>query len=414
MFDSNLTGTSRFSMWRTFENVTPGITTQLDEEQKRTKIRDDIQTVLSAKRGAAIGLELGGLGSKLFDDFDPGFFEATFGATLEDTRGPRRRRNESRRKHHTVIEANVFSLEGIEEIKRRLPGGKADLIIERMGGPMGNEKGVLSNIFAIGRLAQAWYRLLNNGGIMYIQLPQKIMSVMDEYVHLLKTIYGNSIEISLGIDTSKDARWPVMRLVKSAEAPQELPLLNPLAVRKTLQENQENQEDGVAMASALRYVRSLPNSRVDAQTRENAARIIKGRGDVLFFKTYSAYDSLERYEEFLGKEDAYRRALGGGILSVFLMKQAKVEGRGLTGDEFQRMRQAFMNVADAEQRSIEELRQKYKGDPDISPLLLESWTNGFQSAVDDYTYIANNLEIFVESIQAALDEIEDPPVKDKI
>ena len=49
-------------------------------------LRDFIENELIDRKGQATGIDIGGLGSQVFKEFSPGFFEKTTGVVLTDTR----------------------------------------------------------------------------------------------------------------------------------------------------------------------------------------------------------------------------------------------------------------------------------------------------------------------------------------
>lgn len=225
MYDSPLIGTDQYAVWRDFLSVIPG-TESLLEEERPYALRRDTETHLAARAGNIVGLELGGPGSHLFREFTEGFFDETYGATLNDLRSPGRKDWDLSHNHHVVPEINIFTHEGIEQIRSLLPGGQADFIIERMGGPMSENQGGKSypdNVFVLAQVAREWYSLLREGGIMYAVLPNALARLLKPYLTMINASFGEFIEITIGDSESKQNK--VIRLVKRKGAPEDLPLL---------------------------------------------------------------------------------------------------------------------------------------------------------------------------------------------
>ena len=102
-----------------------------------TSLRNYIETVLKEKKGSAIGIEFGGVGSRLFRGFTPDFFARSIAISLIDHRGWEhqlaRLKERDGKIHHEVLEGNIFDFATYESLNRWLGDEKVDLIIERMG-----------------------------------------------------------------------------------------------------------------------------------------------------------------------------------------------------------------------------------------------------------------------------------------
>jgi hypothetical protein len=177
-------------------------------------IKSYIEDTFKYKRGEVIGLELGGIGSQLFSEFTPGFFNKTYGLTLVDNRNlyPSLMEGEN----HEVIEGDVFSYPTVKKVKTQLPLGKADVIFEGMLGALIN---LPSSLGFFAGSARWWYSLLAENGIAFVELPSELMHVLPGWAKYIKNDFGETIDIDYDLD------YEVMRLQKLKGAPRNLPLL---------------------------------------------------------------------------------------------------------------------------------------------------------------------------------------------
>ncbi len=96
-------------------------------------IRSYIESELKDKRGEAIGIDIGGLGSSVFHGFSSGFFRRTAGISLHDIRAKYGIEiEEDTIRGHTVIEGDITKRETKVGIVAWLGGKKVDLLFERM------------------------------------------------------------------------------------------------------------------------------------------------------------------------------------------------------------------------------------------------------------------------------------------
>lgn len=201
-------------------------------------LRSYIERLLTRKRGAAVGIEFGGPGSNLFGDFSQGFFRQTAGVTLADIRTDSSKERDDER-HHTVIAGNMFSSQTQQEIAKWLSGRKVDVIFERMDGGLHlvpREPRFLADI------ANNWYQMLAEGGVMFIQIPRVLVPVMEAWKNFVKQKYPDQIQVQekfctvnsqfLGVQYSEG----LMILNKLTGAPANLPLLPPRTVRDLYKE----------------------------------------------------------------------------------------------------------------------------------------------------------------------------------
>lgn len=71
-----------------------------------TRLKTYIESSLSDVRGQAFGLELGGIGSKIFSQFTPGFFAKTAAISDDDYRDkidPRIKEKDKARNHSVIV-----------------------------------------------------------------------------------------------------------------------------------------------------------------------------------------------------------------------------------------------------------------------------------------------------------------------
>lgn len=190
-----------------------------------------IERLLSRKRGAAIGIEFGGPGSNLFGDFPKGFFRQTAGVTLTDVRTESAEARDNER-HHSVITGNMFSSKTRQDVAKWLEGRKADVIFERMGGGI---RLVPREPRFLAEIANNWYQMLAEGGVMFMQIPSVLVPVMEAWKNFVEQKYPDQIQIQQKLHLVDPLAGVLfneglMRLNKLKGAPANLPLLPPRAV----------------------------------------------------------------------------------------------------------------------------------------------------------------------------------------
>jgi len=196
--------------------------------EHEVKLKDYIEKVLEGKKGKAVGIEFGGSGLKLFQDFTPGFFSQSFGITLINHRSGSS--NEYGPRDHKVLEKNIFSAETYTALSSKLKGEKVDLIIERMAGGL---EFVPLEPYEVSKYLQIWYKLLNEGGIMFVQIPNVFNNLLLAWVAKIEKEYKDSIEIQYRLGyVDNSVNCSAFRLRKLSGAPKELPLLDSRTVRK--------------------------------------------------------------------------------------------------------------------------------------------------------------------------------------
>ena len=202
-------------------------------EGKRLKAY--IETVLESRKGKAIGVEFGGVGSNLFSGFTPRFFLKSVGVTLIDHRDPEDDLIEARRQdikiNHQLLEGDIFDSETYEFLDKILNKEKVDLILERMAGGL---EYVPVEPYTVSRILQIWYNLLSGGGVMFVQTPIVFNNLVRQWVAKIKKEFKGVIDIEYQEgDVDGNTNCSAFRLLKLPGAPTELPLLDPRTVKKT-------------------------------------------------------------------------------------------------------------------------------------------------------------------------------------
>lgn len=213
------------SFVNSFREVLPG---------RETSLRFYIETVLRERKGKAIGMEFGGIGSKLFRGFTPGFFSRSVAVSLLDHRGWAHQlaaiKERDKKIHHEVLEGNVFDPKVYKTLDQWLAGEKADLIIERMGRGL---EFVPSEPHAVSKVLQTWYGLLREKGVMFVQTPVVFNNLLWAWALKIEREFPDTIEMKFKVgEIDNDVNCSAFRLSKLSGAPDELPMLDPKTVAK--------------------------------------------------------------------------------------------------------------------------------------------------------------------------------------
>ncbi len=200
-----------------------------------------IEQVLAKRKGSAIGIEFGGIGSEVFSGFTKGFFKRSIGVTLVDNDKHsigyksreeyyKNRVKEDEGRHHEVMEGNIFSEDLYKTLEARLQGEQADLILERLG--RGLESVPPEPYFASKFLA-IWYRLLREEGVLFAQIPIAFGPLLKPWTDMIQDRYQKVLEVvsAAGSENRGTEDSFVLRIRKLRGAPSELPLLDPKTVR---------------------------------------------------------------------------------------------------------------------------------------------------------------------------------------
>jgi len=201
-------------------------------------IRHYIEKILKAKAGKAIGIEFGGVGENLFSGFTSGFFVQSVGVTLIDHRD-HEKTNEPFGKdseiNHKVLEGNIFDSSTYKSLNKILENKKVDLIMERMGRGL---EFVPIEPYSVSRILEVWYELLNEGGVMFIQVPVEFNYLLKAWIKKIEEEFKDviKIEYKIGYNDCNNS-CSAFCLRKLAGAPNKLPLLDPRILKEIPKNN---------------------------------------------------------------------------------------------------------------------------------------------------------------------------------
>lgn len=219
-----------YSMFNTFHNTLPH---PADGQEK--SMRAYIESVLHERAGKANGIEFGGIGVQLFGDFSDGFFARTAGVTLADERYTNKGHPmfeeymDLQPKSHRVFEGDMFDGATYEYLEEYFRNEKVDFIIERLG--KGTEH-TSKDPYEVARLVSKWYSLLNEGGVMFLQVPVVFRHLLYAWSNKMKGVGIENTPVLGGIkrDAQADETACSIRIRKVKGSPEELPLLSPQEV----------------------------------------------------------------------------------------------------------------------------------------------------------------------------------------
>ena len=206
----------------TFSKVLP------EEYSEWKDLKVYIEDVLAPKKGHAIGLELGGPASRLWRGFSPGIFEITAGMCLVDSRDDTDILWD-RRNNHSVLEGDITTDEGKQEVTTWTGGKKIDLLFMRMMGP---HHALPNEPFFMAQEAAYWYEQLAEGGLLFTQLPHAFEHTIEKWKKYIATDYRGVLDVQ----TDHLLSTTHLRLHKLSGAPKELPLLDARTVLKQQRE----------------------------------------------------------------------------------------------------------------------------------------------------------------------------------
>lgn len=213
------------SMAASFEGILPE-----GEKSLKKYIEDTIKT----KKGKAVGIEFGGIGTNIFSEFSHNFFVQSVGVSLVDHRPKKRDTtidDNCKKINHTILQGDIFEPTTYDELKKILGGAKADLIIERMAKGLG---AIPWEPFEAGKILNTWYKLLNEGGIMMVQVPFIFNNLLIKWVKKIRADFPGVIEIKYKkLSHDSGHHGSVFSIRKLQNAPEELPLLTTKEVMHT-------------------------------------------------------------------------------------------------------------------------------------------------------------------------------------
>lgn len=195
-----------------------------------------IETIIKKRKGKAIGVDFGGVGSELFSGFSPKFFSKSVGVSLVEHRTPEELRAAQQKDgivNHETLVGNIFDEETYKDLAENLNSEKIDFIISRMAGGL---EFVPTEPYTVSKILETWYELLSEEGVMFVQVPIAFNNLLKAWAEKIQKDYDKMIDMqcSLGdTNTLPSGKFSVFRLHKFKGAPEKLPLLSPREVRKT-------------------------------------------------------------------------------------------------------------------------------------------------------------------------------------
>ncbi len=194
-----------------------------------------IKECLETKKGKAIGVEFGGIGSSVFKSFPRGFFAKSVGVTLVDHREGKdlaRSQKKDEKINHETLVSDIFDLKTYESLNKLLQGKKVDFIVSRMAKGL---EFVPIEPYTVSKILKIWYELLAEEGIMFVQTPIAFNNLLKVWTEKIEKEYSNLIEVFFvpGFADNRADHCSSFRLRKLSDAPKELPLLDPRTIKKS-------------------------------------------------------------------------------------------------------------------------------------------------------------------------------------
>jgi len=189
------------------------------EKDQFTGLKNYIENDLKETKGSNIGVEVGGIGNNLFRGFSKDFFKKTYGITLIEHRTEEEKRkdenlNSSLGMNHKVLEGNLLSKNIYNTLEKELNNKKVNFIIERM---IGGHDTIPNDFDIISKPLKLWYRILEENGIILMEIPPISYGLIQNWVEMIEEIYKSKLEVKFYNN--------VIRLKKLKDAPKELPVL---------------------------------------------------------------------------------------------------------------------------------------------------------------------------------------------
>ncbi len=221
--NSSLEGEGDASLSETFQMVLP---------DGSHGLKNYIESMLAQKKGRIVAVELGGIGSRLFAGFSERFIGRSLAISLTDYRTESERKSDSGRAHD-VIAGDLFKEQTQKQALKWAGDDGVDLLFERLLGGIGfipNEPYILIE------LLNKWYGALNDGGLMFIQVPTNLDPLMGEWLKECAPFASDvEIQYSRGFVDGNPMDASALRIRKRAGASKkvpQLPLLHPRVVKK--------------------------------------------------------------------------------------------------------------------------------------------------------------------------------------
>lgn len=198
---------------------------------KDKSLKKFIESRLGGRNGVAVGIEFGGVGKRLFQEFSEGFFKKSLGVTLVDHRPFIDRALIDLSSTHKVMEGDILSEDTYNRVADWGAGDKVDLIIERMGRGL---EFIPSEPYTVFKVLGKWYSMLNEGGLMILQVPRSFNDLLVVWGDMLNRDYGDVLDFHYNVvnqdDNTSDPKSS-FRLQKLEGAPAELPSLDHKTIR---------------------------------------------------------------------------------------------------------------------------------------------------------------------------------------
>jgi len=201
---------------------------------KSLTLKNYIETTIKERKGKAIGVEFGGIGTKLFSGFSSGFFAKSIAVSLVDHRPENKLQQsivENEKINHQFMVGDIFSPDTYKSLNEILKGEKVDLIIERMAKGL---EFIPIEPFAVSKILEIWYDMLRDGGIMFVQVPVSFNHLLKVWGEKLDKEFKDTIKIYYKKGSIHSGHHhATFSLRKLPGAPEKLPLLDPHTVHKT-------------------------------------------------------------------------------------------------------------------------------------------------------------------------------------
>lgn len=186
--------------------------------------------------GEALGIEFGGQGNRLFHDFrkltgswiSHGAFKRSFGVALGEFK--EKKSLLFRPPNHRFIPGDVFEDKTYENLEKEIGEEKFDFIMERM---LLGLSGIPPEPFLVSGVLSRWYSMLRIGGVMFIEVPNNLATLIEPWVEMLKREHSDKLEVQafVGTGSISNARLRIRKL-----SDEKLPLLSVREVRKISKE----------------------------------------------------------------------------------------------------------------------------------------------------------------------------------
>lgn len=169
-------------------------------------------------------LEMGGLGKQLAIDMSEFLsIDQSAGVTLpiglDRARYYENSKTDNWPDNHSIIKGDMFLFKTKREISKWLNGKKVDVLIERMGGGLDL---LPDNPVWLYKNLNHWYHLLNDNGVMFIEVPPFSEHIQDQYLKWIDHLYEVKDIYNLEISHKPGS----LRIKKLAGARIDLPFEN--------------------------------------------------------------------------------------------------------------------------------------------------------------------------------------------